>query len=135
MTLYLVAYLATAITFLAIDAIWLGLIARDFYARQLGDLMLARPKLGIAAGFYTLYILGVVVFAVMPGIRADSWLTALGLGLLLGLVAYGTYNITNMATLKDWPVTMSALDLAWGSLLTGVAALSGYVAVRVLAGA
>jgi uncharacterized membrane protein len=124
---YVWTYGATLIAFLAIDLVWLGFIAKNFYRDQLGTLMLDRPSLAIGLGFYLLFAFGIVVFAVTPGLREGSWRTTLVLGALLGLIAYGTYDLTNLATLRNWPVTMSLVDMAWGSVLTASSALVGYV--------
>ena len=118
--------------FLGIDALWLGLIARRFYVDQLGALMRDSPNMLAAGGFYLFYVAGIVFFAVAPALAAGSWKTAALNGALLGLIAYGTYDMTNLATLKDWPVTMSAVDLIWGGVLTGASATGGYLAARAL---
>jgi uncharacterized membrane protein len=128
MTKYLVTYGATLIAFLAIDFVWLGFVATRFYREQLGHMMLEKPLLGVAFAFYALYALGIVVFAVMPGLRDDSWRTAALLGALLGLVAYGTYDLTNFATLKSWPAAMTFVDMAWGMVLTAASATAGFYA-------
>lgn len=124
---YAIAYVATAFVFLAIDYVWLAFIAKDFYARSIGHLMRDVPDLGAAAGFYLIYVAGVVIFAVLP---AESWKGAVFRGALLGLLAYGTYDMTNLATLKGWPWKMAAVDMAWGTFLTATAALGGYLAIR-----
>lgn len=129
----LIAYLGTAVVFFAIDFVWLAFVAKGFYAQQLGPLMRESPNLAIAGVFYVVYVVGIVVFAVLPALREESWASALGLGILLGVVAYGTYDITNLSTIKDWPLTMSIVDLVWGGVLTGVAATAGYFTVRLLA--
>ena len=128
MTRYLMTYGATLVAFLAIDFIWLGFVATRFYREQLGHMMLEKPLLGVAFAFYALYALGIVVFAVMPAMRDDAWRTAALLGALLGLVAYGTYDLTNFATLKSWPVTMTFVDMAWGMVLTAASATAGFYA-------
>ncbi|MBV6649425.1 MULTISPECIES: DUF2177 family protein [Hoeflea] len=127
---FLKAWAGTAAFILVIDAIWLGFIARGFYARQLGDLMLDQPKLSIAALFYIMYSAVVVLLASAPAFRSGSLQDALLLGAILGFAAYGTYDITNMATLKNWPVTMSLVDMAWGTLLTAAASATGYWVLR-----
>ena len=130
--LYAKAYAATLVVFLGIDALWLGVIARRFYVDQLGSLMRESPSMLAAGGFYLFYVVGIVFFAVAPALAAGSWKTAALNGALLGLVAYGTYDMTNLATLKDWPVTVSIVDLVWGGVLTGIAATGGYLAARAL---
>jgi len=133
MIAYAAAYLASAVTFFGLDMLWLGLVARDFYRRGYGDLLLEQPLYAPAAGFYVFYIVGIVFFAVMPALQAGSWLTALGYGALLGLLCYGTYDMTNLATLKGWPVSVAMADMAWGTALTGTAALVGFLVARHLA--
>jgi uncharacterized membrane protein len=124
----LIAYGATALTFLVLDAIWLMSMVDRLYRPGIGHLMADRPNLAAAVPFYLLYVLGVVVFAVMPGIKAQDWTVALGLGALLGLFAYGTYDLTNLATLKGWSVSVSLIDMAWGAALTASAATGGMLA-------
>ncbi len=130
MKTFAIAYLSTLILFLAIDAIWLGVVARKFYQDQLGDLMLPSPNILVAAVFYVFFAAAIVVLAVRPGLEAGSFWTAAGCGALLGLAAYGTYNITNILTLKNWPVPLSVVDIIWGTVLTGVASAGGYAVAR-----
>lgn len=128
----LIAYAGTFLTLLVCDGIWLGLVARSFYRNQLGALMLPSPNLAVAALFYLLFAVAVVVLAALPAISAGSIATAFLYGAILGLAAYGTYDITNLATLRNWPLTMSLVDMAWGTLLTALTAAGGYLAVRIL---
>lgn len=130
MSAFLAAWGVTALVFLIIDAIWLGMVATSFYARSLGDLMLDQPKLGIAALFYIGYTFAIVLLASTPAAKTGSLTQALLYGAVFGLAAYGTYDITNMATLKNWPVTMSLVDMAWGTVLTATASAAGYVTLR-----
>ncbi|NJO37360.1 MAG: DUF2177 family protein [Rhizobiales bacterium] len=130
---FLAAWGVTAVVFLVIDAIWLGLVATSFYARALGDLMLTQPKLGIAALFYIGYTFAVVLLVSAPAARSGSLGQSLLYGAVFGLAAYGTYDITNMSTLKNWPVAMSLVDMAWGTFLTAVAAAAGFVTYRYVA--
>ncbi|MBC7101894.1 MAG: DUF2177 family protein [Parvibaculum sp.] len=124
---YVFAYAGSAIVFLGLDYIWLSRVARDFYAGSLGSLMRETPDFLAAGIFYLFYIGGIVFFAAMP---AESWRGALLRGAALGLLAYGTYDMTNLATLKGWPWRMAAVDMVWGAALTGLAALGGYLAAR-----
>jgi uncharacterized membrane protein len=121
----LIAYPASALVFLALDVVWLTTMADRLYRPALGRLMLDRFAPWPAAAFYLVYLAGVVVFAVAPGLEARRWSTALGLGALLGLVAYATYDLTNQATLRDWPWRVTLADLCWGTFVTGVAAAAG----------
>ena len=131
---HLVAYLTTAVVFLAVDAVWLGFVARDFYAERLGGLMKSPVDLRIAAGFYAVYVVGIVIFAVAPALEADAWRTALVKGALFGFFAYATYDLTNLATLEGWPVSVSVVDVVWGTGLTGGSALMGFVLTKKLVG-
>ncbi len=118
----LIAYAATTAVFLALDAVWLTTMAERLYRPALGRLMLDRPDALPAVAFYLVYIVGVLVFAVLPGLESRRWTTALGLGALLGLVAYGAYDLTNQATLRGWSWRVTLADLCWGTFVTGVAA-------------
>ena len=120
-----IAYLASAIVFLVLDAAWLTTMADRLYRPALGRLLLDRFELAPAALFYALYVIGIVVFAVAPGLANGRWTTSLGLGALLGLIAYATYDLTNQATLRDWPWRVTLADLGWGTLVTAVAAAAG----------
>lgn len=126
----LIAYAGTFLTLLVADAIWLGVVARTFYREQLGSMMLPSPNFTIAALFYLFFAVAVVILAVMPGVRAGSLLLAIGYGAVLGLAAYGTYDITNLAVLKGWPVIVTVVDMIWGTFVTALCAAAGYMAVR-----
>lgn len=126
----LAAYAGSLVTLLVLDGIWLGLVARTFYRNQLGELMLPQPNLGIAAVFYLFFAVAIVMLTVMPALGAPSLTRALLFGAVLGLAAYGTYDITNLSTLKNWPVLVSVVDMAWGTVITAVAAGGGYAAAR-----
>lgn len=122
------AYAATALAMLALDASWLGLIAQALYQQGIGHLMAPQPRLGIAALFYLVYPLGLVIFAVAPR-PATAWRPTLRAGALFGFFAYATYDLTNLATLKDWPIGLSLIDVAWGSLASALAAGAGRYAM------
>ncbi|MFC3692110.1 DUF2177 family protein [Chenggangzhangella methanolivorans] len=130
MKIYLVAYAAAAAAFLAADAIWLGFVAREFYRVQLGELMAPDPNLVAAAAFYLLYVVGVVYFAISPALASGQWTTALVSGALFGLVAYGTYDLTNLAVTRGFPMTMAIVDMTWGAILTAFAATVGFFAAK-----
>lgn len=114
---YLKLYLATFIAFLAIDMVWLAIVARTFYSKYLGFLMAPKPNWLAAIIFYMLFIVGVLVFVVVPGLEADSLKMTLLRAALFGLITYATYDLTNLATLKDWPVLITIVDMAWGMVL------------------
>ncbi|MBV4474940.1 DUF2177 family protein [Pseudomonas botevensis] len=121
----LIAYVATLVTFLILDGLWLGVLMAPTYRELLGSLMLEKPLLVPAAVFYCLYVFGCAVFVVMP---APTWQHAARMGALLGLVAYGTYDLTNWATLHGWSFQVSLMDWAWGTLATVVACTVGFLA-------
>ena len=127
---YVIAYVSTAFVFLAADFVWLGFIARSFYRDNLEGMLLEKPLLDVAGLFYGLYVVGIVIFGVMAGLRDDSWRSAAIYGALFGLFAYATYDLTNLATLKNWPMIVSVVDMAWGAFVTALAATGGYLAVR-----
>ncbi|NWG46939.1 MAG: DUF2177 family protein [Alphaproteobacteria bacterium] len=130
MRTHLIAYAGSLIAFLAIDYLWLTRVALDFYRSRIGELLLERPNLAVAGLFYLFYVVGVVVFAVGPALKAGDWRLALAYGALFGLIAYGTYDITNLATLKGWSPTVAVVDILWGGVLTATSALAGYAAVK-----
>ena len=127
---YLLTYLGTAATFLAMDAVWLTLTVDRLYRPRMGAIMADKPALGPAAAFYVIYISAVVVLAVLPAAKADSWGQLLGRAALFGLAAYATYDLTNQATLKDWSSVVTLADLAWGTVVTTAAASVGFVIAR-----
>jgi uncharacterized membrane protein len=120
----LLVYILTLVTFLAIDAVWLGLIAKDMYRRELGHLLAPNVRWGAALVFYVIYIAGLLVRVVLPHLRSPLLVVA-ALGALFGLVAYATYDLTNLATLTRWPLSVTLADLAWGAFVTGVTAVAG----------
>lgn len=130
MIYYLKLYFATLIAFLAIDMIWLGLVARTFYRKYLGYLMAPSPNWLAAIIFYLLFIVGLLVFVVLPGIEADSLRTTLLRAALFGLITYATYDLTNLATIKDWPVIVTVVDIGWGIFLSTVVSYVGFLASR-----
>ncbi len=131
---YAIAYAATAVVFFGIDFVWLSSISASFYRNRIGSLLLDQPNLGVAGMFYLVYVAGIVHFAVMPAVQGANWATALVNGALLGLVAYGTYDMTNLATLKNWSSTVSVVDMIWGVTLTATAATCGYLLTAWTAG-
>ena len=130
MTRFAVAYAATAIVFCGLDFLWLGFVAKGYYQSQVGALLREKPNLPVAAMFYALYIVGVLIFAVLPALDAGHWGKALLYGALFGFFAYATYDLTNLATLNGWSPGVALLDLAWGSVVTGISATMGYLVTR-----
>ncbi len=130
MRTYGIAYVATGLVFLAVDAIWLTLAAQRLYRPLMGDLLLEGFRLVPALLFYLIYIAGIVVFAVGPALASQRWTTATSYGAFLGLFAYATYDLTNQATLRNWPVAVTVADLCWGTFLTAFAATIGFLITR-----
>ena len=128
------AWLFTFIVMLAIDGLWLGVVARDLYQHEMGNLMADQPRWAAAAAFYLAYPVGLVIFAVRPALAAHSMGRAVLLGGLFGLFAYGTYDLTNLAVLRDWPLRLTFIDLAWGTFASAVAAGAGTALTRWWAG-
>ena len=129
----LAGYVLTALVFFAIDLVWLGVVARGLYRRYLGDFLADQPNWTAAIIFYLLFIVGILVFAVMPALERHSASHALLYGALFGLFTYATYDLTNLATLQGWPLGIVFIDIAWGMALTGTVALAGYGIFRWLA--
>ena len=121
------AYISTLLTLLSLDAVWLLLVAKKFYASKLGYIMSTSPRLGAAILFYLLYSLGLVVFVIIPAQHtgSSSWRVLL-MGALFGFIAYSVYDLTNLTTLEGWPVSVTVADMLWGSFLTGIAAVTGF---------
>jgi uncharacterized membrane protein len=125
---YIAAYLASAAVFAVIDAAWITLLGPKIYKPIIGEILADTVRIGPAAVFYVLYIAGIVALAVSPALKAVGWRQAAISGAVLGLVAYGTYDLTNQATLKIWATRITALDMAYGALATALAAAVGYLA-------
>ncbi len=127
---FALAYVGSAISMLALDLIWLSTMASRLYRPQLGALLADDFRPGPAMAFYVLYLFGVVYFAVLPALNNGDWRKAALDGALLGLVAYGSYDLTNQATLIHWPILVTTVDLAWGAFLTAWSAVAGYQTAR-----
>lgn len=123
-----IAYAATAATMVALDLLWLGVVAKPLYQRGIGHLMADAPRITVAVAFYLLFAVGLVVFAITPGAASPGWARTAALAALFGFIAYATYDLTNLATLRAWPVGLSLLDMAWGTAVSTVAALAGRAA-------
>ncbi len=122
----ILTYFLMAVVFLAIDLFWLGLIAKKFYQKHLGRFFSDRVNWTAAVIFYFLFILGVMIFSVYPAVAQDSLMRAIVWGALFGLFTYATYDLTNLATLKDWPVAIVIVDIIWGMVLCGTVSVVGF---------
>ncbi|MGR3572787.1 DUF2177 family protein [Brevirhabdus sp.] len=128
----IILYLATAAIFLALDFIGLRFLIRPLFEAHIDDMLRDRPRLGAAAVFYLFYIAGLIYFVSWPAMREGTIPALFVTGALFGALAYGTYEFTNFATLRDWSPSMVALDLGWGALLTGFSAAAGVLVARAL---
>lgn len=128
---YVIAYGGVAAVLAVLDAIWLTFAGRLLYRPAIGSLMMESGfRLAPAIAFYVLYVLGVVIFAVSPALKSGQWTTAMVMGGLFGLFCYATYDLTNMATLKVWPLRVTLIDISWGIFLTASAATVGFLAAK-----
>lgn len=125
-------YAICAVMFFALDFAWLSFATGRVYAPYLGDLLSPKPKLGVAAGFYLAYVVGIVALAVVPGLTAGRLVDAVWRGALFGLLAYATYDLTNLATIRDWAWQVSVIDMTWGTLVTTIVSAVGFFAGRFL---
>jgi len=129
----LIACIVTAVVFLGLDAIWLKTFIGPFFREHIGHLMREEPLIGVAGGFYFIYALGIVWFAVIPAMNAGEVTPALVNGAFLGLLGYGTYEATSMSIMKDWKWSMLIVDILWGMAVSAVAAAAGFFAVGLFA--
>jgi len=112
-----VSYLVTLATFVALDMAWLGTMASRFYKPMLGDIAIAGVNLPPAIMFYAIYPIGLLIFAIEPALRASSWVNASIYGALFGFFTYATYDLSNQATLRNWTLSLTAVDVVWGTVL------------------
>lgn len=129
-TKILLGYLLTTVVFFAIDILWLGLIAKGLYNKILGHLLADQVNWTAAIVFYLLFIVGIFVFAILPAVDKDSFRYALIYGALFGFFTYATYDLTNLATLKGWPVKIVFIDILWGMVLTASVSISGFYIMK-----
>ena len=119
-------YLSFLIALIAIDLVWLLGIAKNLYRNEMGDLMASEPKLLAGLAFYLLYALGVCIFVIVPALSKQSWLYALQYGALFGLFCYMTYDLTNLAVIRNFPTQLAFMDIAWGSFVTALCAVFAF---------
>jgi uncharacterized membrane protein len=125
-------YLITLPIFFGIDMIWLGLVAKNFYSKHLGYIMTPTVNWAAALLFYLIFIGGLVVFVISPALAKNSWTQALILGAFFGLVSYATYDLTNLATVKSWPLAVTMVDLVWGMILSSSVSVISYLLAKKL---
>ncbi len=119
---YIYLYLATVPVFFAVDMLWLGVVARTTYVQYLGHLMRTPILWSAAFLFYFIFLVGLLYFAVIPALHEGSLKSAIMYGALFGFFTYATYDLTNLATLRDWPLTITVIDILWGMFLSGTVA-------------
>ena len=130
--MFIKLYLIALPVFLIIDMVWLTLIAKSFYAKQIGFLMAKNPNLLAALIFYLIFIVGLIVFVITPALDKKSWIDALLMGAFFGLVTYSTYDLTNLATVKDWPLIITVIDLIWGMTVSAtVSIITFFIATKI----
>lgn len=127
-----VSYLAALAALAVLDALWLGVVSREFYKARLGQLLLDRPLWSVAILFYLIHAAGIAVLAVPPAVAAGTWTAAALYGALFGFCVYAAYDITNLATLRGWPMAVSLVDLVWGTVVTAAATFAAFLVVRSL---
>jgi uncharacterized membrane protein len=130
--MFLKLYAIALPVFFAIDMLWLGVVAKNFYRSQIGNIMKPDVNWVAAIIFYLIFIAGLVVFVIEPAVEKGSWKHALLLGAFFGLVCYATYDLTNLAVAKDWPVLVTIVDLAWGAVLAAsVSTITYFIATKI----
>lgn len=127
---YVLSVVAAGVVFLAIDLAWLGVIARDFYRTQMSELIAPAFNLPAASAFYVIYLIGLMYFAIVPALSGGSIVTALVRGAAFGFFCYATYDLTNLAVMRDYPPVLAVVDIAWGVFLTMMASGAGYLGGR-----
>jgi uncharacterized membrane protein len=125
--MFIKLYLIAVVTFFALDMTWVGLVAKDFYRNQIGYLLAPNVNWTAAIIFYLLFIAGLVVFVISPAVQKQSLMYALVYGAFFGLITYATYDLTNLATTKDWPLTVTIVDMIWGTVLAASVSVVTYV--------
>jgi uncharacterized membrane protein len=126
----IISYLLTFIVFLIVDMFWLGVIAKNLYQKYLGGFLADKVNWIAALVFYLIYVVGISIFAIYPAVNKGSALNAIILGSLFGFFTYATYDLTNLATMKDWPLRIVFIDILWGAFLCAVVSYSGFHIVK-----
>lgn len=129
MAAFLKVYGIAFVVFTVIDLVWLGFIANNLYKKYLGFIMRPSPNWPVAIVFYLVYLVGMIFFVINPALAKQSWKYALFAGMFFGFITYATYDLTNLATLKDWPPLITVIDLIWGTTLGGLVSLITYIIV------
>jgi uncharacterized membrane protein len=130
MIYYLKLYIASLAVFFAVDMAWLVLVARSFYKKHLGYIMAPTVNWVPAIIFYLLFIVGILVFVVLPGVKENSLQSTILKALLFGLITYATYDLTNLATINQWPLAVTLVDLIWGMVLSAIVSITGFYVAK-----
>lgn len=126
----LISYLLTFVVFLMVDMLWLGIIAKNLYQKYLADFLSDKVNWTAAFVFYFIYVAGISIFAIYPAVNKGSVFNAILMGALFGIFTYATYDLTNLATLKGWPLPIVFIDIIWGAVLSAIVSFSGYYIVK-----
>lgn len=127
---WLLMFVTSMFVFLVFDMLWLNVVAKSFYRRELGDLMTDQVNVLAAVIFYILFIIGLIYFVIYPAFLAQSLSMALWRGAFFGFICYATYDLTNLATLRNWPLLMTLVDLTWGTVLGALTSVLSFLAYR-----
>jgi uncharacterized membrane protein len=131
MQTYFIGWLGTAVAFLILDGLWLGVVAKNFYAKELGGLMANPIRVEFAVLFYVIYVTGLWSLAGFQMLDSQSLFPTFLYGAAIGFIAYSTYDLSNLAATRGWPVAMSFVDMTWGTFASGIAAVCGRYAVTI----
>jgi len=126
----LIGYVLTSIVFFALDMLWLGFVAKDLYKKYLGGFLSDKVNWTAAIIFYLLFIIGIFIFVILPAVEINSVGKAILYGVLFGFFTYATYDLTNLATMKNWPLNIVFIDIVWGMVLTGLVSTAGFYIVK-----
>ena len=126
----LISYIITFVVFLMVDMLWLGVIAKNIYQKYLGGFLLDNVNWTAAIIFYFIFVVGISIFAIYPAVNKDSVFNAILMGALFGFFTYATYDLTNLATLKGWPLTIVFIDILWGTTLSAIVSFFGFYIVK-----
>ncbi len=129
-----ITYFISLASFLVIDLTWLGVIANKFYRDNLTGLMAKKPIWSIAILFYAVFIFGLMYFVIVPSLAADSYKTLLTRAAIFGFITYATYDLTNLSTLKNWPKTLTIVDMVWGVVLSSLVSLVAFTLAKKIFG-
>ncbi|HEY5690370.1 MAG TPA: DUF2177 family protein [Cyclobacteriaceae bacterium] len=129
-----ISYLLTTVVFFAIDMLWLGFLAKDMYRKYLGNFLSDEVNWTAAIIFYLIFIVGIFIFSILPAVEKQSLMSAVIYGALFGFFTYATYDLTNLATMKDWPLNIVFIDIIWGAVLTASVSAAGYSIVNWIKG-